>query len=427
MNVSLSKVSADQPLIRTLDRVSASLLALCPVLQHYRAPFYNAAVMVMAVVVVYLVCRMALMRKELCWKNLKTVAVLMVYMVFRIVDHGTSVTELGRSAVLIVFFAAAALDCIDLKWMCRTALVVACIASVALVIQYISFFLFDHHLQMVPVSLLLPSADQWILGAQTGLASISGVIREDGFYRPSAFFLEPSHVYIYLFPHLLMVLLGEKQNLKQKAVAILLSLGLIQCTSSFGIVAVCAAWGLFFGFYDERTNTFTVRNLFRRRTLILLGIALVAFVAAVIAVPRLQRIVVRIFYNDPGKSTAIGGRIADALEGLKELTPKQWLLGVADTTRGLPYNMPGIIGALRSHGIFAMVLSMEFYVKSTWKLKMPFWPVALMVVGTSFFSAHTHSAAGMMYYVLILLLGYQTSKRTESLWTDLRADIAKKN
>lgn len=426
MNVSLWKASSQQPLIRTLDRVSASLLALCPVLQHYKAPAYNAAVMVMAFVVIYLLCRMVLVREEICWSKLKLVAVLIVYMLFRIVDHGTSVTELGRSGVLIIFFAAACLDCIDLKWMCRTALVVACIASVALFVQYISYYLFDHHLQLVPVSLLLPSADQWILGAQTGLASISGVLREDGFYRPSAFFLEPSHVYIYLFPHLLMVLLGEKQNLKQKAVAILLSCGLILCTSSFGIVAVCAAWGLFFGFYDERTNTFTLRNLFRRRTLILLVIALVAFAAAVLTVPRLQRIVVRIFYNDPGKSTAIGGRIADALEGLKELTTKQWFLGVADLNRGIPYNMPGIIGALRSHGIFAMLLSMEFYVKSVGKLKMPFWPVALMIVGTSFFSAHTHSATGMMYYVLILLYGYQTSKRTESLWTDLRADLKKK-
>lgn len=411
MNTSLSKVSAEQPLIRTLDRVSASLLALCPVLQHYRAPMYNAAVVVMSIVAVYLMCRMVLVRKELCWKKLKPITVLLVYMIFRIIDHGTSVTELGRSLVLSALFVAAVLDCIDLKWMCRTALVVACAASVALIIQYISFFLFDHHLQMVPVPLLRPSADQWVLGVQTGLASISGVLREDGFYRPSAFFLEPSHVYIYMFPHLFIVLLGKTQNLKQKAVAVLLSLGLILCTSSFGIVAVCAAWGLFIGFYDERTNTFTIKNLIRRRTLILIGIALVAFVAAVICVPRLQRVVVRIFYNDPGKSTAIGGRIADALEGLKELTPKQWLLGVSDTIRGIPYNMPGIIGALRCHGIFAMILSMELYVKSLWKLKMPFWPVALMVVGTSFFSAHTHSAPGMMYYVLILLLGYQTSLR----------------
>lgn len=411
MNVSLRKDSADQSLIRILDRIAASLLALCPVLQHYRAPLYNAALTVMVLIVPYLLCRMVMKRQQIRFAECKPVLVLVVYMVYRVVDHGTSMAELGQSIVLIVYFTAAAMNCIDIKWMCRTALVVACAASVVLVVQYISYFLFGRHLQMVPVSLLLPSADQWILNARTGLADINGKLREDGFYRPSAFFLEPSHIYVYTFPHLLMLVLGKTQNLRTKLTAVLLSLGLVLCTSSMGIAAVCVAWGLYFAFYNEQTQTFTIKNLARRRTKIMLGCALAAFVLAVIFVPQVQKIVVRIFYNETGKRTAIGGRVTSALEGLGDLRLKQWLLGVADTTHGIKYNIPGMIAAIYRHGLIGMVLSLEFYTKSIWKLKMPFWPIALMILGTSFFSAHTHSTVGMMYYVLILMLGYQTSLR----------------
>lgn len=411
MNESLQKDIETRSWIRILDRILASLLALCPVLQHYRAPLFNAALMVMVLAVPYLLCRIAMKWKQIRLADLKPVLVLAVYMVYRVVDHGTSLTELGQSAVLVVFFAAAALGCIDIPWMCRSALVVACTASVVLVVQYISYYLFGRHLQMVPVSLLLPSADQWVLNARTGLANINGELRDDGFYRPSAFFLEPSHVYIYLFPQLLMLVLGKTQNLRAKLTAVLLSLGLVLCTSSMGIVAVCAAWGLYFAFYNEQTQTFTIKNLARRRTKIMLAGALAAFILAVIFVPQVQRIVVRIFYNEPGKSTAIGGRVNKALKGLGDLHGMQWIFGVADTTHGISYNMPGLIAALYRHGLIGMVLSLEFYTKSIWKLKMPFWPVALMILGTSFFSAHTHSTVGMMYYVLILMLGYQTSLR----------------
>ncbi len=411
MNLSLRNPSADQSVTRHLDRIAASLLAVCPVLQHYRSPLYNAALTVMVLLVPYLLYRVACRRKEISFADLRPVAVLIVYMLYRVVDHGSSVTELGQSFVLIVYFAAAAFDCIDTRWLCRSALTVACIASLLLLVQYISFFLFDHHLQLVPTSLLLPSADQWVLGAKTGMAGITGQIRENGFYRPSAFFLEPSHVYIYLFPHLAMVLLGKKHGPKELAQAVLLSLGLVLCTSSMGIAVACAAWGLFIAFYNEQTQTFTWRNLCRRRTKIVLVCAVAAFVVMVIAVPQIRMAVTRIFVNDPGKKTAIGGRIDSALKGLKDLNGKQWIFGVSDTTRDITYNMPGFIASIRRHGLIGMVLSMEFYTKSVWKLKMPFWFVALVIVGTSFFSAHTHSTVGMMYFVLILMQGYKTCLR----------------
>lgn len=419
-NLTARNDSAAGRVMGILDRVAASLLALCPILQHYRGLIYNAALTVMVVIAVYLVCRMAAKWKDFRLAALKPVWVLIAYMVYRVVDHGTSVTEVGQSGVLIIYFVAAAMDCIDIRWLCRTAMVVSGIAVLALMAQYFCFYVLDFHLQLVPTELLLPSADQWVLGVQTGLAGINGTIRPNGFYRPSAFFLEPSHVYVYIFPHLMIKLFGKRHGYFHLGQAVVLSLGLVLCTSGMGIAAVCLAWGLFLAFYNEETQTFSLRNLLRRRTKILLACAAVAFIVAVIVFPPIRTAVVRIFTNDPGKRTAIGGRVAAALEGLRDMNLRQWIFGVEDTTHGISYNMPGLIAAVYRHGLIGMVLSAEFYTKSIWKLKMPFCLPAAVILITSFFSAHTHSTVGMMYFVLILMWGYHTRARTEGLLDTLR-------
>jgi len=426
MNLKVRKYSADRPIIRNLDRVAASLLAFCPVLQHYQAPLYNAALTVMVLLVPYLLWRMTFRVKDFQLKELMPVWALVGYMVFRVVDHGTSVTELGQSAVLTVLFVAAALGCIDIKWMCRTGLVVSCVASGILIVQTVVFYLTGFHIQVVPVSALIDTADQWILSARTGLAGVTGVIRTNGFYRPSAFFLEPSHAYIYMFPHLLVVMFGKKHNMKELGLAALMTVGLGLTTSGMGIAVACCAWALYFALFNEQEQTFSLRNLARRRTKTVLILAVVGFAGAMIVLPPLRRAVVRIFTSSATGSSAIGGRVRSAITAISSLSPKQWIIGVSDTTHGMSSNMPGAVAALYRHGLIGMFLSMEFYTKSMWKLKMPFWVAALVIFGTSCFSAHTHSTVGMMYFVLILMRGYQTRVREESLLDLLRLKLRKK-
>ena len=181
-----------------------------------------------------------------------------------------------------------------------------------------------------------------------------------------------------------------------------------------GIAVVCAAWGLYVALFDEKTQRFSLRNLIRWRTVILLTCAAVALVVAVVFVPQVNLMVMRIFVHEPGKQTAIAGRVASAMKDLRKMDLKQWIIGVEDTTHGITHNMPGAIAAVYRHGLIGLILSTEFYAKSIWKLKMPFWLVALVIFVTSFFSAHTHSTVGMMYFVLILMLGYHTRLRKEN-------------
>ncbi|MBQ7321823.1 MAG: hypothetical protein IJW99_06980 [Clostridia bacterium] len=398
------------------DRVAAFLLAMCPLLQHYRGPVYNAALSVMVLLVPYFLIRMTPKLQSFRLSSLYLVSVLVLYMIYRVIDHGTSITEFGQSGVLIVYFIAVALGAIDVKFFCRVAVIVSLVASILLIVQYIGFYCFDHHIQLVPVSLLLPSADQWVLGAKTGLAGITG--KKNDFYRPSAFFLEPSHVYIYMFPHLLISLFSGKGKKALLASAII-SVGLILCTSGMGIAVVLGAWGLFLVLYNEKDHSYSVKNVIRLRNIIMLILLVIAFLLAVKYVRPVRRTVLRLFTTGTG-ATAITARISRALRGLEDLTPLQWIIGVEDTTHGISYNMPGLIAAIYRYGVIGMIMSLSLYARSIYDLKLPYALVGMIIVVTSFFSAHTHSTVGMLYFTLILMCGYLTQRRECGIFSKCR-------
>ena len=69
----VQKESVFSRVMKILDRVAASMLALCPVLQHYRGLIFNAALTVMVIVAAYLVCRIAGKLKSFRLADLKPV------------------------------------------------------------------------------------------------------------------------------------------------------------------------------------------------------------------------------------------------------------------------------------------------------------------------------------------------------------------
>lgn len=397
------------------DRIAAIMIALCPLLQHYRAPIYNAAITCLVMVVLYVAFRVIILFRKIKWSRLKLVWPLIFYMIFRVVDHGTSFTELAQSGVIAVVLAAAAIGCLDVKCVCKTALCISLIATVGLAIQYICFYLFEFHLQMVPTSLFIPSAEQWILCAQTGLAGITG--RRNSFYRPSAFFLEPSHVYVYAFPHLLLMLFGANGNKKKYIAAIVLTLGMILSTSGMGLAAVLGAWTIFFLLRNEEDGSFSLKNIFRKKNIIMLVALVVIFAILATTVTPIRKTVTRVFYTKTGV-TAIGGRVTRAFETMEGLTLPQWIIGVEDTTHGISFNMPGLVAAVYRHGIIGMILSVLMFVKGIFTLSFPYMLFCAVYLVTSMFSAHTHSTVGLIYYGIIILMGYQTM--------DLRPSLLKK-
>lgn len=394
-----------EKVITNLDYVCAFLLALCPILQHYVGPLYNMAISSLAAIAVYLIVRMRKDLLSISYPKIKFVLVMIIYQLYRIVNHGTSVTEIGQSMVFIVFMLAVAFGKINLKLVVEISRIVAIIASAGLILQYISFYIFKTHIQMVPTSLLIPSADQWILGAQTGLAGITGKL--SNFYRPSAFFLEPSHVYLFFFPHIILLLFDGKLNKKRFFSALFISVALALTTSGMGIAAVFGIWVLFIAIRDEKDGSFNLNNLFRRRNLVIIGVLVVIFVIAVFNVPFLKRAVLRIFVPGKSGSTAITGRIKKALSLILDMSPMQWLLGAEDVKQQISFNVPGIFDVIYRHGFVGFVLSYELYVKCIFKLSFAYKFIGIVVLITSLFSAHTHSTVGMLNFLLILMSGFE--------------------
>lgn len=403
MNVEGSTLKRNNAL-SYLDCLFAALLAFCPILQHYRAPLFNAAITVLALMAGYLCVRLVQDVRSIEWRRLCFVAVMVVYQVFRIVNHGTSITELGQSTVFIVFTVAIALGKINLAFMLKVCRNVCLLASAYLVLQYIFFYLFEIHLQVVPTELLIPTADQWILGAESGLAGVTG--RVSSLYRPSAFFLEPAQVYLYMFPHLILLLFNEKITKKVLAMAALISLGMVLSTSGMGIAAAGGIWALFLIFRDERDGTFRFKNILRKRNLIAIGILLVGAIGAVLFVPFLNDAVMRILVPGQTGSTAITGRLSKALELVSTMSPGQWFFGVADNTHGIEFHIPGFLDVLYRHGVIGMLLSYELFVHCLFKVKFSHKLVCLVILITSFFSAHTHSTVGMLYFLMVLVSGF---------------------
>ena len=399
----LSKIQPD--VWDIADYICAVLLALCYLLQHYVSLLYNAAITSMVLMSIYLIIRMIMDVSSIKLSNFCFVMVMLIYQAFRIVNHGTTLTEFGQSGVFMIFMLALALGKINVGFFVSACRVICLVASCLLILQYIFFYVFGVHLQLVITSLLIPAADQWILGAQTGLAGITG--RIGNFYRPSAFFLEPAHVYLYMFPHIILILFDSKIDRKALLMAALISCGVVLSTSGMGIAAVMGIWSLFLLLRNEEDGSFSLKNVLRKRNLLLLLALLVVFALSVMFVPFIGRAVRRIFVPGNTGSTAITGRVRAALELISTLTPLQWFFGVADNTHGITFHIPGVLDILYRHGIIGLILSYEFYVKCLWKLRFSYKFVAAVILVTSFFSAHTHSTVGMLYYVLILFNGLQ--------------------
>lgn len=393
----------DEKKIALVSKICAFMLALCPVLQHYKAPLFNAAISVLVLIVPFLCILVAANAKKLDIKMLYPVALMIVYQIFRVVNHGTGITELGQAGVIVIYMIAVSFGCVDLKNFVKFSSYVAFAGAAGLMLQYVCYYIFGFHLVMVPTSLLLDSAEQWVLGAKTGLAGITGVIRDT--YRPSAFFLEPSHVFLYLFPHIILFLFNGKDVKESLVPAAFLSVGMVLSTSGMGIIAMCGSWVLYF-VLKGRDGQFSVRNIFRKEVVAIFVAFAVIFLLAYIFIPVVHNTVIRIFVPDEeGGSTAIEGRVKMALRLLDGMSLKEYITGVRDNTHGIEFNIPGFADVIYRHGVFGMILSYSVYVWAVFRTSLPTAVVSLVVLVTSLFSAHTHATVGMINFIMILMSG----------------------
>lgn len=399
-----------------LDKISVVLLAFSPILQHYKGFLYNAGVSVLAIILPYILVRIFVTPSLADFQSLKPVFWFVVYYLYRIFNHGTSLIDLSRNLVPLAFIIAFALGGISFKYFQKISLIIGISSSVVIVFQYLLFYLFKFHLQLVPTGLLLPESEQWILGAQTGLAGITGKI--GSLYRPAAFFLEPSHMFLYLFPHILLLLFAKKRIHHSYLLALMLSLGLILSTSGMAIGFLSGAWFVYFVMYNKSLRTIRLRNLLITRNIIACLILVILAIVLYIKIPFINSSVSRILRGSAGSVSAISGRTTRGIALIRELSGTELWFGVSDDIAGINFNLPGLIATMYKYGLIGVVLSYMFFFQVLRRLDIPYVMMSGVIIVVSLFSAHTHGTFYMLYYVCLLLGGFQARvlAKTGSQW-----------
>ncbi len=408
------------------DQIATMLLALLPLLQYYRSFFQEAATVTMLVLFVYFGIRL-LQTKE--W-HFMTMLPLLAFSVYELFNHGVGVSELAREALLMAYYVAAASRVIDLKTFSRTVIWIAAIATALIMVQYVCYYLLGFHLQLAVPEWFKENARQWAWLVRTGRISVSG--RLMSFYRPSAFFLEPSHFALYCFPSVALALLNGQPLRRKWPLAAFLSLGILLTTSGMGIVMVFGLWGLCLLRLLMGQGTFSekIKSLVKPRALLLYGIIIAVFLVAYFAVPVFRSSINRIFIpSDSTGRNAIQGRINSGLEALSLLKGSEFFFGKQNWGGVHSWNMSGFFYSIYTQGIIGMLLSYGFYVQCLFRLKdARFW-IAAMLLGLSFVTLHTHAAFYMLFYVLILMEGYDEKKDKwviKNKWSDFFSGLFSK-
>ena len=456
-----------------VDMLVSLLLAISPLLQHYKGIGVNAGFLVLIVCLPYIGLKLLFRLRNLPWKNIWVVLPLVLFQIFRVIAHGTTFTELAHATVLCGYFVAIALGGINLKYVARAAYLVAMAAGIGIIVQSICYYLFGFHLQLVATSLLLEESHIWVKLAETGIIGVTGT--PSAFYRPSAFFLEPSHMFLYFVPNLFLLLLTPEMNWTKRISAVIVSAGLLLSTSGMGIAFVVGAWLLQLGFSNGKENLLRFTKLFTKQNILRCIAFVLIFAVIALILPFLRYGILRVFIGsqavnemimaeknptvqtepiqqtepsvqteqteqtnptapttvapsapteesaptesteipeenptqptNPG-STAISGRTERAISLIRyRMSGSQYLVGVSDSVEHIEFNLPGFFNTLYRYGIIGTLLSYLFYLCCAAFGKCASRWTAIIILGISLVSAHTHGTFYMLFYVLILIDG----------------------
>lgn len=403
------------------EKIAVALVALSPILQHYKGIVVYSGLIALMLPMGYAAIRM-IKGTVIPMKTLAIVVPLIPYYIFRLLDHGITFYKLTYVMLLLLYALVFIAGLMSSKLFIKIAISVSCVASVLIIIQYICYYVLGFHLRLVYTPLLLGNASQWIKLTQTGHIGISG--KYSPLYRPSSFFLEPAHMFVYLFPCLFYELLHPDVEERGKKKAILLSIGIVFSTSGMGCLVVAMAWMLYFAKRGGKNNRVSIMKLLRPRNIVLVTL-LAAFVTFLYFRVSFIRDNFGRIINSSERESAISGRTAKGGELIGQLQGWRLFFGIADSyAEEIEFHMSGFNGSMYRYGIIGTILSYGFYIKSLFSLKNQYFWIAFVVIAISFFSAHSHTTFYMLYFMIFLIDGYHANNSQKICWERLRLSKA---
>ena len=392
-----------------LEWVEAFVLAICPILQHYNGLVTEAGTELLLIAFPF-ICLKLLKKKRFFVKPLIPLA---LYALYISTIHGFTFFVFCRECLLLVYFIAVLNNGIAVEKYFKVAKAVGITAFWLLLLQYLLYYFFHYHLQLIPTGRLLESANQWIGLAETGRISVTGA--QMSIYRPSAFFLEPSHLSIYCTPVLVLNLLSSVLCRKKIIESIMITLAMVLSTSGMGIMISAAVWGIYiafyYGTYEKEGESFSNRNKRINALFYLIGIAIL-ILGMYLSVGVFRSAVNRIFVSaGSGSGNAIQGRTSTGIRLLQTLSGTALFIGKGNTLRIADWNVSGFFYTVFQFGWIGCALYYWFYIKSLVQIKREYFWLALMIIILSFFTVHTFAAFYRMFFICLILGGYLRSEK----------------
>lgn len=189
-------------------------------------------------------------------------------------------------------------------------------AAVLVLIQTVVYYMFGFH-----IPFMIPA----LVDEGYSNAILTGV--NNSMYRPSAFFLEPSHLASYTIVGLLSLMNKEmERNENTLKAQFLISMGIIFSTSGMGILLVFGAW-----VYKYFAMGFKLTRESIMKLTLFLGLFITVCVAA-LQIPFIQHIVARVFTSYNGYN-AVQGRNFSMNWLFSTMSGHDWIWGVGYLNR----------------------------------------------------------------------------------------------
>ena len=232
-------------------------------------------------------------------------------------------------SITIIHIAGAFNDTIDYKTAIKTIQIVAIICTFLVIIQTIVFYLFNIRFSYLIVGLM----------TEDNAVFVTNFLKGTGLYRPSAFFLEPSHYAQYTSIAIATLLLDNNKNVFK---TLWVAFGTILTTSGMGIV-IFAIISFYYLFTLGRKNN----KLFTIFIWLLFGVIVFAFL---MQIPFFNQAVSRLF----GKYNAIWGRTLYWKQYIAPMSGEVLLFGYGLVSAPDGY-MTGLMSLIYYYGIIGFI------------------------------------------------------------------------
>lgn len=275
------------------SKLYALFLATLPLVSIYRLPGTSLALatVLTLVMLLYAVAQVATRKRKVSFMILFPFVLYIGY----IMTMSPILFAILSGAVLIHIFAICT-EAVNIQYLRRVIEFISVVAAICVIFQQTIHLFTGVHIPFYISNLLTEGTKDsysWVL--TTGFSDRSNM------YRPSAFFLEPSHFTQYCMIGLGSCLFEQIPNIKK---AVLISLGILATTSGMGIIAVVAMW-TWWGLSNQRSGH---RSIFGLRVFgVFLFLVLSYFVLDNISVT--HNAMARFTTDSGAETNAISGRL----------------------------------------------------------------------------------------------------------------------